>query len=42
LGFSVVTAITIYAILDIEYPRQGLIRADTYDQVLIELQGDMK
>jgi hypothetical protein len=42
LGFSVVTAITIYVILDIEYPRQGLIRADTYDRVLIELQGDMK
>jgi hypothetical protein len=42
LGFSVVTAITIYVILDIEYPRQGLIRADTYDQVFIELQGDMK
>jgi len=29
-------------VLDIEYPRQGLIRADTYDQVFIELQGDMK
>jgi hypothetical protein len=42
LGFSIVTAITIYVILDIEYPRQGLIRADTYDQVLIELQRDMK
>jgi hypothetical protein len=37
LGFSVVTAITIYVILDIEYPRRGLIRADTYDQVLIDL-----
>jgi hypothetical protein len=42
LGFSVVTGITVYVILDIEYPRQGLIRADTYDQVLIELQRDMK
>jgi hypothetical protein len=42
LGFSVVMAITIYVILDIEYPRQGLIRADSYDQVLIDLQGDMK
>jgi hypothetical protein len=42
LGFSVAIAITIYVILDIEHPRQGLIRADTYDQVLIELQGEMK
>jgi hypothetical protein len=42
LGFSVVCTITVYVILDIEYPRQGLIRADTYDNVLIELQNDMK
>jgi hypothetical protein len=37
-----ITVITVFVILDIEYPRRGLIRADVYDQVLIELREDMK
>jgi hypothetical protein len=39
LGFAAVTLITVFVILDIEYPRQGLFRADAYDQVLIDLRG---
>ena len=42
LGFAVVTVITVFVILDIEYPRQGLFRADAYDQVLIDLRQSMK
>jgi hypothetical protein len=42
LGFVIVTVITVYVIIDIEYPRHGLIRAVTYDQVLIDLRRDMK
>ena len=42
LGFTAITVITVFVILDIEYPRRGLIRADVYDQVLIELREDMK
>jgi hypothetical protein len=41
LGFTAVTVITVFVILDIEYPRQGLFRADAYDQVLINLRDGM-
>ena len=42
LGFAAVTVITVFVILDIEYPREGLFRADAYDQVLINLRDGMK
>jgi hypothetical protein len=42
LGFTAITVITVVVILDIEYPRQGLFRADAYDQVLIDLRENMK
>jgi hypothetical protein len=42
LGFAVVTVITVFVVLDIEYPRRGLFRADAYDQVLIDLREGMK
>jgi len=42
VGFAVVTAAAVYVILDLEYPRVGLIRVDAADQVLIELRESMK
>ena len=42
LGFTAVTVITVVVILDIEYPRKGLFRADAYDQVLIDLRENMR
>lgn len=42
LGFTAVTVITVFVVLDIEYPRRGLFRADAYDQVLIDLREGMK
>jgi len=39
---AVITACVLYLILDIEYPRYGLIRLDTVNQVLIELVKTMK
>jgi hypothetical protein len=42
LGFASMIAIAVYVILDIEYPRLGLIRIDAIDQVLIELRAGMK
>lgn len=42
LAFAAITVITIGAILDIEYPRIGLIRIQPYDQVLIDLRASMK
>ena len=41
LGFSLVVAIAVYVILDIEYPRLGLIRLDAFDQTLVELRESM-
>ena len=41
LGFAAVLAITVYVILDYEYPRFGLIREDAMDRVLVELRQGM-
>ena len=42
LAFAGIIAITVYVILDIEYPRAGLIRLDAFDQGLVELRESMK
>ncbi|HXJ34084.1 MAG TPA: DUF4239 domain-containing protein [Candidatus Eisenbacteria bacterium] len=41
LGFALVVAMAVYVILDIEYPRLGLIRVDAFDQALIDLRESM-
>ncbi len=41
IGFAAITSIAIYVILDLEYPRRGLIRIDSSDQVLIDLRATM-
>ena len=41
LGFALITVITVWAILDIEYPRVGMIRIHAYDQVLLDLRATM-
>lgn len=40
-GFAAILAISVYIILDLEYPRSGLIRIDPYDQVLIDVRNAM-
>ena len=42
LGFTIITVVIVYVMLDVEYPRAGLIRLETADQVLVELQANMK
>ena len=42
LGFSAILAATVYVILDLEYPRLGLIRVDAADQVLVDLRQSME
>ncbi len=42
LGFAVIMAVTLYVIIDLEYPRVGLIRIDAFDQVLVDLRASMK
>lgn len=41
LGFALVMAFAVYVILDIEYPRLGLIRVDAFDQALVDLRESM-
>ena len=40
-GFAAIMAISFYFILDIEYPRLGLVRIDSFDQALIDLRSSM-
>ena len=42
LGFTVITMIIVYVMLDAEYPRYGLIRLENADQVLVDLRTNMK
>ena len=41
-GFAAVLSITVYVILDLEFPRLGMIRVDSFDQVLVDLRQSMK
>jgi hypothetical protein len=42
LGFAMVMTLTAYVIIDLEYPRFGLIRVDAADQMLTELRETMR
>jgi hypothetical protein len=42
IGFAVVMSLTCYMILDVEYPRAGLIRIDAYDQFIVDVRNSMK
>jgi hypothetical protein len=41
-GFTVITVIIVYVMLDAEYPRAGLIRLENADQLLVDLRDGMK
>ena len=38
---TAITAGAVFMILDIEYPRIGLIRLEAFDQVLVDLRRSM-
>jgi hypothetical protein len=42
LAFTVLTVIIVYVMLDVEYPRAGLIRLESADQLLVNLRDHMK
>jgi hypothetical protein len=42
IGFSAITAAAVFVILDLEYPRRGVIRIDAADKVLLEVMQNMK
>lgn len=41
LGFAVILGLSVYLILDLEFPRLGLLRIDPFDQALSELRASM-
>jgi hypothetical protein len=42
VGFTVITVIIVYVMLDVEYPRAGLIRLETADQLLVDARAGMR
>jgi hypothetical protein len=42
IGFATVVALTIYVILELEFPRFGLVNLHGSDSVLIELRQSMR
>jgi hypothetical protein len=41
-GFALILSASFHVILDLEYPRQGLIRVDAFDQALVDLRQRVK
>jgi hypothetical protein len=41
LAFAAIMGVTVYVIIDLEYPRLGWIRVEAIDQVLVELRESM-
>jgi hypothetical protein len=41
-AFAIVLSLTTYVIVDLEFPRVGLIRVDAADQVLVDLRKSMR
>jgi hypothetical protein len=42
VAFASIISLTVYVILDLEFPRQGLIRIDDADQVLLDLRENLR
>ena len=40
--FAAIVSLTVYVIVDLEFPRLGLIRVDAADQALLELRESMQ
>jgi len=41
MGFAAVTTLALYLIVDLEFPRLGIIRVDDFDQALVELLASL-
>jgi hypothetical protein len=41
LSFATIMSLAVYLILDLEFPRLGLVRIDSFDRALIELRASM-
>jgi hypothetical protein len=41
VGFALILTLTVYVIVDMEYPRMGFIRVDSFDQALVDVRATM-
>jgi hypothetical protein len=41
IGFALLISFTVYLIADIEFPRRGLVRYDSFDEMLVDLRRTM-
>ena len=42
VAFANILTLTVYVIVDMEYPRMGFIRVDSFDQALMDVRANMK
>jgi hypothetical protein len=42
LAFTIILTLTVYVILDLEFPRAGLIRVDAMDKILADVRQSMR
>jgi len=42
IGFALAVSIVVYVIIDIEFPRLGLIRVDAIDQAIVNVRESMR
>jgi hypothetical protein len=42
VGFALILTLTVYVIVDMEFPRMGFIRVDSFDQALVDVRGTME
>ncbi len=42
VGFALLMTISVYVILDLEYPRVGFLRIDSFDSFLVDVRASMK
>jgi hypothetical protein len=42
VGFALVTTLVVYVIIDLEYPRLGIITVDAADEMLMTLRDTMR
>ena len=42
LGFAVILGVAVYVIVDLEYPRLGLVRLDSFDQLLVNVRAQLR
>jgi hypothetical protein len=41
LAFATTTCVTVYVIIDLEYPRHGMIRLDAADRTMLEVRQSL-